>query len=43
MEFVDMVREVESSNPGGCLTYTSSFNGPLRKEFLTSICCNLKL
>jgi hypothetical protein len=29
------------SNPGGCLTYTSSSNTPFRKALFTSIWCNL--
>jgi hypothetical protein len=29
------------SNPGGCLTYTSSSNTPFKKALFTSIWCNV--
>jgi hypothetical protein len=29
------------SNPGGCLTYSSSSNTPFRKALFMSIWCNL--
>ncbi len=43
IELIDMVGELEILEPGGCLTNTNSFRGPLRNALLISICCNLKL